>query len=83
MSKINFIDFKKLLNKNNIYLFDAQNRIAHYRLNNLNINKIQTGGSISNDLIIKINNLNSNYLNILVNSLLDKNIERIQFILTK
>jgi hypothetical protein len=67
---INFLTFKKHLTDNNILLFDSQYRIAHFRYNNLN----------KNDIITKLNNVTLHHF---VNSLLNKNTERINWIINK
>jgi hypothetical protein len=73
---IDFFKFKKLLNENDIYLFDSYYRIAHHRFNNLQYNNIpqnkQVGGSGKMNKII---------LSRLVNSLLTNNTDRINWIL--
>ncbi len=77
-----YLEFKKFLNKNNIFLFDSNYRIAHYRFNKLQKNPVQIGGSIKNDnLINKLSKLNNNYLLHFINSLLDKNVEKTNYIL--
>ena len=84
---IDFIEFKKILNENNIQLFDAQYRIAHHRFNHLNhINRNdQKGGSnvnLNNREIISniIKNRPASLLS-LINSLLNKNTIRINYII--
>ena len=83
---ITFMDFKKLLNNKNIYLFDGQYRIAHSRLNEL-INKSnnnnQLGGSIidTSNILDKVNKLNSIRLFHFVNAIIDANKEKIDWIL--
>jgi hypothetical protein len=76
--KIN--DYKNILNKNDIYLFDSYYRITYFRLNKMTKQNVQKGGSINKKNII--HNLNSNQLSILVSSLLDNNETRINFILS-
>jgi hypothetical protein len=75
---VDFLEFKNILNKNNIYLFDCQYRIAHNRLNNLRKHE-QTGGAIN--VTNNIKKLNTNLLSRLVDSLLTKNISRSNWIL--
>jgi hypothetical protein len=82
---ITFMDFKKLLNNKNIYLFDGEYRIAHYQLNKL-INKSnnnQTGGSIidTTNILDKVNKLNSVRLLHFVNAIIANNKEKINWIL--
>ena len=78
-----YITFKNILNENNIQLFDAQYRIAHYRYNKY-IQKIpQQGGSSENNnqnLLSKIVNNKSNLLNHFVDSLLSNNINKTDYI---
>ena len=54
---MDFVKLKKYLNKNNIYLFDSDYRIVHFRLNNIQniFNKTQTGGSYVIKKVKKIN----------------------------
>jgi hypothetical protein len=76
---INYIAFKKYLNDNNIFLFDSYYRIAHFRYNNLNkLTGNQKGGSINNDIIHMLNNV---MLIHFINSLLDKNINKLNHII--
>lgn len=86
---ITFLNFKKYLMDNNILLFDSQYRIAHFRYNHLinnlndNINNIITnnllGGAINkNNIITKLNNITLYHF---INSLLNKNTERINWII--
>ena len=85
---ITFITFKKYLTDNNILLFDSQYRIAHFRynnlINNLNINSTNNliGGALNNNnnnnIIIKLNNITLQHF---INSLLNKNTERINWII--
>ena len=77
---LDFVNFKKYLSKNNINLFDSQYRIAYYRYNNLGkMLKLQIGGNIKNFNLIK--QLNNVLLNHFIDSLLNKNIERINHII--
>jgi hypothetical protein len=84
-SIIELIKFKNILNKNQIVLFDHDIRISHHRLCNwLNKNKEQVGGSVNfnNDTISKqLKNMSQIHLSHLVNSLLNKNEEKINWIL--
>jgi hypothetical protein len=79
MAKINFMKFKKILNDNDILLFDSNYRIAHNRLNNLEKmkNNEQHGGSN-----FKLSKLNKNILNRLVDSLLSSNTDRTNWIIS-
>lgn len=67
---MNFDSFNILLNDNNINLFDAQSRVAHYRLN-----KYLAQG-------YTIDKIKSNNLKLLVESLLDNYDTRIKYILS-
>lgn len=69
---INFLTFKKYLTDNNILLFDSQYRIAHFRYNLLK--------DTNENIIMKLNNVT---LHNLINSLLNKNTERINWIINK
>ena len=84
-SFIEIIKFKNILKKNQIELFDHDIRISHHRLcNYLNKNKEQFGGSINaNNSIIssKLKNMSQIHLSHLIYSLLDKNEEKINWIL--
>lgn len=82
---IDFVKFKKHLNNNNIYLFDSQYRIIHYRLNNINKLIGQVGGSNNTQLNILniINNMNNITLNQLMISVLDKNIDKTSWMINK
>ena len=81
---MNYYNFKKLLNKNNIILYDGNARIIHWKFNklfNLNQTNIQIGGNINNYKII-INKLNKkNLIRNLIDSLIDDNINRTNYIL--
>ncbi len=79
------IDFKKFLNKSNIMLFDGEYRVAHYNyLQLVNITG-QSGGSINSSefLANKIKNKGENLFKIFVNSLVQNNFDRINYILEK
>ena len=81
----NFIKFKKILNKNNIFLFDAQYRIVFYRYNKL-IENFQKGGSIiisnkSYDMLNKIKIKNPILLSHFINSLIFKDDNKINYII--
>ncbi len=75
-SNIDLIKFKNILSENKIELFDYDLRISHHRLCNYIINRTQTGGSTnssSKTVSDKLNNMSQIHLSHLVNSLLDKN----------
>ena len=86
---IEFIEFKKILNENNILLFDSEYRIAHYRFNNMILK--QSGGNdheniINNDRIKLLDMLSKYYpstLNFLVNSLIKKDTISLKYIVDK
>ncbi len=82
-SFIDLIKFKNILMSNKIDLFDHDLRISHYRLCNLFKNKNQIGGSnlITNGIEKKLNNMSQLHLSHLVNSLLCKNEQKINWIL--
>lgn len=82
---IDFVSFKNYLNKNNIYLFDSQYRIIHYRINNINKLLGQTGGSNykTNNTKQILKNMSSASLNHFVFALLDRNIQKMSWILEK
>jgi len=58
---MNLSEYKRILNNNNIILFDPEYRISLHRLNQLLSNTEQTGGTID----IKTNNINNLKTNIL------------------
>jgi hypothetical protein len=78
--QIDFVTFKNILNKNKIFLFDTQYRIAHFRYGQYIVNKnttneinhIQIGGS-PGLLLELINNQGPNKLYHFIDSLLVKN----------
>jgi hypothetical protein len=78
MTNIDYCYFKKYLSKYNIVMFDASYRIAHFRYNNI----IQKGGGKNNNLIRKIKNKGTNLLRIFIESLLENNPNKINWILT-
>jgi hypothetical protein len=81
---INFLKFKNYLIKKDIILFDSQYRIAHFRLNNLHIllNNMTGGGNNTNlNILSKIKNLSPSQLNLFVTSLLNKNLNKLSYIL--
>jgi hypothetical protein len=82
-SFIDLIKFKNILISNQIELFDHDLRISHFRLCNLVKNKNQIGGSnlITNGIEKKLNNMSQLHLSHLVNSLLCKNEQKINWIL--
>ena len=72
---MDYLKFKKYLKKNDINLFDSEYRIVHFRLNNIeNIFKNQTGGS---RIIKKVKRINKILLSEFVNSLLNRDINKI------
>jgi hypothetical protein len=73
-----FVKFRKLLNKNNIYLQDCYYRIIFHRYNNLNKIIGQTGGGYHST---DINKMSPSLLNHFVIALIDKNTQKIQWIL--
>lgn len=75
MTSIDYCYFKKYLSKYNINMFDANYRVAHYRYNNI----IQKGGD--KKLIRKIKNKSTNLLRIFIESLLENNPDKINWIL--
>jgi hypothetical protein len=79
---INFIDFKKFLGKSNILLFDGDYRIAHY--NYLQLLEQVGGSKFSPDYLAnKIKNNGDTLFKIFINSLVNNNFERINYILEK
>jgi hypothetical protein len=83
-SHINFVTFKNILNKNNIYLFDCHYRIAHFRYNQYINNIAQTGGNnIEPTLFLsKINKKKASLLNHFIDSLITNNTIKTNFIFT-
>ena len=72
---MDYLKLKKYLKKNDINLFDSEYRIVHFRLNNIeNIFKNQTGG---NHIIKKVKRINKILLSEFVNSLLNRDINKI------
>ena len=59
-----FQSFKNILNQNNILLFDAHNRIAHYRYNQYYKNNHNT----INDVVFYKQSLLTNFINALLNN---------------
>lgn len=85
-SEIDFVTFKKILNKNNILLFDCHQRIAHFRYNQIVKTKYlhqKGGGNLKNSKILlkKIRDKKYNLLNNFVNSLLSNNLNKINYII--
>ena len=83
-SHIDFLDFKNILNKNNILLFDTQLRIAHFRYNQYIQNLPQYGGSNTLDttkLLDKINKKNNCLLSHFIDSLIVNNISKTNYII--
>lgn len=81
---IDLLKFKNLLYENKIELFDHDLRISHHRLNNWNNKVDQIGGSTYHNktsITQKLNNMSQIHLSHLVNSLLDKNEQKINWIL--
>lgn len=78
---MDFVKFKKYLNKNNIYMFDSDYRIVHFRLNNIQniFNNTQTGGS---NVIKKVKRINKILLSEFISSLLNKDINKINSIVS-
>lgn len=71
---MNYLKLKKYLKKNKINLFDSEYRIIHFRLNNIeNILNNQTGGNI----IKKVKKINKILLSEFINSLLNRDINKI------
>ena len=86
-SIIELIKFKNILEKNQIDLFDHDLRISHHRLCNwFNKNKEQNGGSVNiNNYSVstKLKKMSQTHLSHLVYSLLDKNEQKITWILNR
>lgn len=83
-SQIDFLDFKNILNKNNILLFDTQLRIAHYRYNEYIKNLPLSGGSNtldSNLLLDKIYKKSNCLLSHFIDSLIVNNISKTNYII--
>ena len=83
-SHIDFLDFKNILNKNNILLFDTQLRIAHYRYNQYIKTLPQIGGSKSEEpdnILIKINKKKNCLLSHFVDSLITNNLIKTNYIM--
>ena len=81
-----YSDFKKILNSNNINIYDAQSRIVHWKINNLlnnnNQNNNQNGGNIDiQDFIINKFKNKKNLFNIFINSLITNDTNRINYII--
>jgi len=85
--QLDFLTFKKLLNDNQILLFDGQYRIIHFRFNELfkNLHQSQIGGGIINEkpltLIDKIKIKSNGLLEHFIDSLLEKNIIKTNYII--
>ncbi len=75
-----FIDYKNLLESKNILLYDAQYRISYQRMKDLNKSIFNQNGGGSNRIIIDpfhvIKFTNKNKIIEIVNSLLNKNINK-------
>lgn len=87
--QLDFLKFKNILNKNNIFLYDAQYRIAYYRYNKLLENIQQGGSSIPNQsglykpdkILKKIKSKNNTLLAHFINSLIFKDEKKIDYII--
>lgn len=75
MDNLNYIDFKDLLYKNKILLYDAELRIAHCRFNNL-LNNIKSKDNFINKLLSK-----PNLLSTLIYSLVNNDTNKINYII--
>ena len=69
---MDYINFKKILNINNINLYDYESRIIHWKFNNLlnennNNNNNQLGGNIDNNRFINKFKNKKNLFNIFIN----------------
>ncbi len=71
---MNINEYKSILNKNEIYLFDPEYRISFHRLNQLLINDEQSGGGINK--INNLKNIKSTILDRLVGALIINNTVR-------
>ena len=70
---MNLSEYKKILNNNNIILFDPEYRISFHRLNQILLNTVQTGSGINpvqNNKINNFKNIKTNILKRLVKSLI-------------
>jgi len=85
--QIDFLNFKNILNKNNVLLFDSQLRIAHFRFNKYINNMPQIGGGIKNNLynpdllLNKIYQKKNCLLSHFIDSLVSNNLTRTNFII--
>jgi hypothetical protein len=80
---MNYNDFKKLLNHNDIFFSDAKTRIAHWRFNNIFNNDNQQFGGNKNNQNYIINQFENkkNLFKIMINSLVYYNKNRINYII--
>lgn len=76
---MDFLEFKQLLDDNNIYLSDGNTRIAHFRFNNLTKILPQKGGGTN--LLNKLKFKNKCLVRILIDSLVNNNKPRIKYII--
>jgi hypothetical protein len=74
---MNIIDFKTILSNNNINLSDAELRIANYRYNHL----VKTSQIIDNNFFDKLCIKNKCLVDIFINSLVDNNTNKINYII--
>ena len=76
---IDFLDFKNILKKNNILLFDSQYRIAHYRYNQLSYNSFALDKQ--DNILNKINLFNPLLLSHFIDSLISNNKQKTKYII--
>ena len=82
-NQLDFIKFKNILNKHNILLFDGEYRIALYNYTQV-IKSLEKSEEETNNnffLINKIKNLRENLLRIFIYSLVQNDINKINYIL--
>lgn len=85
-AQIDFLTFKNILNNNNVFLFDAQYRIAHFRYNQLVNNLPQIGGSDSikpEQILTKLTTIKDCMLCHFVDSLVANNIAKTNYIISQ
>jgi hypothetical protein len=82
-NQLDFIKFKNILNKHNILLFDGEYRIALYNYTQVIKSLEKSEEETNNDffLINKIKNLRENLLRIFIYSLVQNDINKINYIL--
>ena len=82
-NQLDFIKFKNILNKHNILLFDGEYRIALYNYTQVIKSLEKSEEETNNDffLINKIKNLRENLLRIIIYSLVQNDINKINYIL--